>query len=260
MESQSGRSKKDWSNCVCLFGSSEYISTVRYNPGNTRNICFRSRHSHTFPLGFPFLFRIIIKSIIRKKKQKEKKNNPSAKTSTTNISCPPQDVQAPVALSALVLSPCILTFERSFLGCRSRSGQARDHSCQHESTHRYTKATKRLPDTAVNVCGASTQSNTLECDLNCPHVAPSVPWWWKHPMDVCSNLRICIPARNTRPVATIDMFSQLVHKATPPHTARLLGHLVQVQLFAVLVAANTTTGHLIWAHPKIRTASSQFCE
>lgn len=103
-----------------------------------------------------------------------------------------------MALSALFLSPVILTFEQFF--CTHASSGV-DHVLVGQETihvsagsmHRYTKSTKRLPDTTVNVCGASTQSNTLESNLNRPHVAPSVPRPWKHPMDVCRNLRICNP-------------------------------------------------------------------
>ena len=50
--------------CVCLFGPSEYIPTVRHIPV-IPGICFRSRHSHIFPFGnsqFPFP-RMLISSL-----------------------------------------------------------------------------------------------------------------------------------------------------------------------------------------------------
>lgn len=178
--------------CLFVWLPSEYLSTLRHNPGNPRHICFRSRHSHIFLFGFPFS-RKITSSLPFFRLFNLKKKNSKIRIQAQQVQRNMSMKQRSCGAQRSFPFPCHLDIRTIFwaAGCRSCSGQARDHSCQR---HRYTKSTKRFPDTTVNVRGASTQSNTLERNLNRPHVAPCVPRLWKHPVHVDSNLRICKPA------------------------------------------------------------------
>lgn len=170
-----------------------------------------------------------------------------------------------MALSALFLSPCHFDIRAtvsypSFLACRSSPGQARDHSCQ-RAVNSWVYQGHRAPP------GHGCQRLWHLYAVEHPRGQSQSParCTVRSTVAEASHGRMPqLPYLQTRTYQsqqdTTGTFSQLAHKATPRRTARLPVYLAEVQLSTVLVTAHTATGHLVLAHPEIRTAPNQLCE
>lgn len=103
--------------CLFVWLPSEYLSTLRHNPGNPRHICFRSRHSHIFPFGFPFS-RKITSSLPFFRLFNLKKKNSKIRIQAQQVQRNMSMKQSSRGAQRSFPFPCHLDIRTIFLGCR----------------------------------------------------------------------------------------------------------------------------------------------